>query len=172
MTAFAVRAETATDHARVDRIHARAFGRPDEAELVCALRNEARPLVSLVAEDAGELVGHVLVSPVSIEGERTPIPAAGLAPLAVDPDRQRRGAGSSLVRAALPACAQLGWRAVFLLGEPAYYARFGFALAAPRGFHYESEAFDAGFQVIELVDGALAGRAGWVRYHEAFARLS
>ena len=137
-----------------------------------ALRAEARPIVSLVAERDSELVGHVLVSPVSIEGEQTPLRAAGLAPLAVDPDRQRRGAGSALVRAALPACARIGWRAVFLLGEPDYYARFGFAIAAPLGFHYQSEAFDAGFQVLELVAGALAGRAGWVRYHPAFSQLA
>ena len=137
-----------------------------------ALRAAARPLVSLTAEQPGELVGHVLVSPVSIEGTRDPIPVAGLAPLAVDPDRQRRGVGAALVRAALPACARIGWRAVFLLGEPAYYSRFGFTIAAPRGFHYESEAFDAGFQVIELVEGALAGRTGWVRYHPAFAQLT
>jgi putative acetyltransferase len=61
---------------------------------------------------------------------------------------------------------------VFLLGEPAYYARFGFVMAAPRGFHYESEAFDAGFQVLELVEGALAGHAGRVLYHPAFAQLT
>jgi putative acetyltransferase len=166
---LAIRPEIAADRARVERIHALAFGRPDEAGLVRALRSAAQPVVSLVAERRGGLVRHVMVSPVSVEGSS--LAAGGLAPLAVDPDAQRRGAGAALVRAALPACAALGWRAVFLLGDPAYYARFGFAMAAPRGLHYESEAFDTGFQVLELAPGSLAGHTCWVRYHPAFARL-
>jgi len=89
----------------------------------------------------------------------------------VEPAAQASGVGSALVRSGLDACGALGWQAVFLLGDPAYYARFGFELAAPRGLRYGSEAFDAGFQVKELVPGALDGYAGWVRYHEAFASL-
>ena len=65
-------------------------------------------------------------------------------------------------------CAQLGFRAVFLVGDPAYYGRFGFELAAPRGFHYLSSAFDAAFQVRELERGALAGWQGLVEFPPAF----
>jgi putative acetyltransferase len=166
-----IRAERSSDHPRVQRIQEEAFGQPDEAELVRVLRSVARPQLSLVAELAGACVGHVFFSPVAIEGSGARPPAAGLAPLAVLPEFQGRGVGSRLVRAGLEACVPLGWQAVFLVGAPAYYARFGFALAAPRGLQYESPAFDSAFQFIELRDGALAGCEGWIRYHEAFARV-
>ena len=79
--------------------------------------------------------------------------------------------GAALVREGLERCADLGWRAVFVLGDPAYYSRFGFVLAAPLGFRYESQAFDSAFQLFELVPGCLARRAGRVHYDEAFTRL-
>lgn len=163
-----VRAERPGDHAAVARVHEAAFGRPEEARLVRVLRAATAPMLSLVAERAGRIAGHVLLTPVAIDGSDGP-PSAGLAPLGVLPDEQGRGVGSALVREALRLAPERGWQAVFLLGEPEYYERFGFTLAAPRGLHYESSAFDRGFQVIELVPGALGGRRGRVRYHPAFA---
>ena len=149
-----------------------AFGQPDEARLVDRLRQECRPAVSRVALRGEQIVGHVFVSPVTIEGDGPAAPACGgLAPLAVLPAEQGRGVGSALVRAALAGAREIGWPAVFLLGDPAYYGRFGFGLAAPDGFHYESAAFDAHFQWIALAPGALAGSAGFVRYAPAFAGL-
>lgn len=171
MADLAIREETPADQARVDRIQEAAFGQPQEAALVRALRVSAHPQLSLVAEVGGEVVGHVFFSPISVEGPAPSPVAAGLAPLAVAPDAQGRGAASALVRAGLEACPALGWQAVFLLGDPAYYSRFGFVLAAPLGFHYENELFDSAFQVIELAPGALADCSGWVRYHDAFAEL-
>lgn len=171
MPEFLIRDETPSDHAYVDRILEAAFGRPNEAELVRKLRESAQPQLSLVAEVGGEVVGHVFFSPVSIEGPSASPPVAGLGPLAVAPELQRGGAGSALVRAGLAACIPLGWQAVFLLGNPAYYSRFGFVLAAPLGFRYESELFDSAFQVVDITPAALSGCRGWVRYHEAFAEL-
>jgi len=150
-----------------------AFGRPDEAKLVARLRQEVRPCASLVAESAGRVIGHVFFSPVTIEGTRPDLPAAGgLAPVGVLPDEQGRGAGGALIRAGIEASRALGWQLLFVLGNPVYYGRFGFALAAPHGLHYESHAFDAAFQVQELAPGALAGVTGFVRYPAAFAELS
>ena len=168
---FEIREERSSDHAEVDAIQRAAFGGPGEAELVAVLREAANPQLSLVAERGGEIVGHVFFSPIEIEGPETSPPCAGLAPLAVLPERQSEGAGSALVRAGLCESAALGWQAVFLLGDPAYYERFGFHLAAPHGLHYESEVFDSAFQVLELVPGCLSGCRGWVRYHSAFADL-
>ena len=166
-----VRPERPTDHAAVEAMVEAAFGRAAEAGLVSSLRRDAAPLVSLVAEleaAPGRPVGHVMVSPVRLESYPE-IAAGGLAPVAVAPARQRRGVGGALVRAALEAAGTLGWRAVFVLGEPAYYGRFGFVPAAPYGLHYESPAFDAGFQVRELMPGVVTRWRGWVRYHGAFA---
>ena len=149
-----------------------------------------------MSEEAGRVIGHVLFSPVAIECERPGPPAAssgwparatgtparsepqasvaagGLGPVGVLPDAQGRGAGSALIRAGIEACRALDWRLLFVLGNPAYYGRFSFVLAAPHGLHYESHAFDAAFQVQELRLGALAGVNGWVRYHAAFAAVS
>ena len=163
-----VRDETDADHATVARLVEAAFGQPDEARLVEALRGSVRPLVSLVAEEDGAVRGHVMVSPVKIgDGPE----AGGLAPVAVDPEHQGRGLGGRLVRAALERSRALGWPLVVLLGDPAYYARFGFELAAPHGLHYQDHAFDAGFQVFAFDPGALAALEGWVRYPAAFDAL-
>lgn len=169
LSEYLIRPETPADHARVDEIEEAAFGRVDEAALVRRLRAAPLETLSLVAERDGALLGHVFFSPVEIDGEGDPPPTVGLAPLAVDPAQQATGVGSALVRTGLRECLAIGWQAVFLLGDPAYYSRFGFELAAPRGFRYESEVFDSAFQVIELVPGALSDCRGWVRYHEAFA---
>jgi putative acetyltransferase len=167
-----IHSETPADHGRVHAIQSAAFGRPDEAELVDALRASARPQLSLVAEVERRLVGHIFFSPVSIDGSMSTPPCAGLAPVGVLPTHQRGGIGSALIRTGLDRCSELGWKAVFLVGNPDFYSRFGFALAAPRGLRYESESFDSVFQVLELQRGALKGHRGWVRFHEAFARTA
>ncbi len=145
-----VRDERPADRARVSAVHAAAFERPNEANLVDALRAAANPHISLVAEEEGEVVGHVFFSPVSIESHAGAPPLAGLAPVAVDPAHQGRGVGSALIRAGLHRCPEKGWRAVFLVGNPVYYSRFGFVPAAPLGFTYGAPEFDAALQVTEL----------------------
>ena len=166
-----VRDEEPGDHDAVFAVEEAAFGRPEEARLVDSLRGSVAPALSLVAERDGWLVGHAFFSPVTIEGPRPGPPAGALGPIGVDPARQRDGIGSALVCAGLAHAPTLGWRVIFLLGSPDYYARFGFTLAAPRGLRYESPAFDAGFQVLELAAGALDGVTGFVRYPSAFAEV-
>ncbi len=169
---ISIRNEGPADHARVREIQEAAFARPDEARLVEALRRSARPQLSLVAELDGELTGHLFLAPVAIDGPSPSVECAGLAPIAIDPVFQRSGIGSALVRESLRRCSEVGWQAVFLLGDPNYYGRFAFELAAPAGFHYESEIFDSVFQLLEITSGALDESSGWVRYHEAFNSLS
>ena len=167
-----IRPERPSDARAVWTAHEAAFGRPDEARIAAHLRPQVSPLVSLVAEEAGRVVGHVVFSPVTVEGDRPGPPAGALGPVGVLPSEQSRGVGSALIRAGLEAIHVLDWRLLFVLGNPAYYGRFGFALAAPHGLHYESHAFDAAFQVHELVPGVLAGVTGFVRYPAAFSDLS
>ncbi|MDX1433636.1 MAG: N-acetyltransferase [Gammaproteobacteria bacterium] len=166
-----IRHETPADRAVVEALLEDAFGGRDEVILLGRLRDAVRPAVSLVAESRGVVAGHVFFSSVAIEGADPAPPAAGLAPLAVVPPMQGRGIGAALVHAGLDACREIGWQAVFVLGDPGYYARFGFVPAAAHGLHYESEAFDAAFQMIELVPGALSGYRGLVRFHPAFDGL-
>jgi putative acetyltransferase len=93
----------------------------------------------------------------------------GLAPLAVAPSHQGRGIGSALVRAGLEACARAGAGAVVVLGEPQYYARFGFGAAAPLGIRSEYEVPEDAFMVVELVPTYLRAVRGTVVYHPVFA---
>ncbi len=169
--AWLVRAEQPADAEAIQRIDEAAFGRPAEAELVRVLRAEADPYLGLVAEAAGAVVAHVAFSPVAIGRGRPPGLALALGPLAVEPSRQRLGAGSALVEAGVRSCAALGAGLVFVLGHPGYYPRFGFEPAAGRGFLYRSEAFSRAFFVQELTAGACAGVSGLVHYHPAFERV-
>jgi putative acetyltransferase len=166
---FTIRSEEKADHARVFEILTAAFERNNEANLVEVLRSSAEPQISLVAEDDGRILGHIFFSPVEIEASGEPPGLAGLAPVSVDPAHQGLGIGGALIRAGLERCRELSWQAVFLVGNPAYYSQFGFALASPMGFSYGDPAFDAVLQAHEVSPRTLDGHGGRVRFHPAFA---
>jgi putative acetyltransferase len=162
-----VRRERPGDIRDIYNINLRAFGREDEGRLVDRLRGEVSPFISLVAEDDdGVLAGHILFTPVTVGGSAAK--AAGLGPMAVLPERQGAGTGSALIEKGLRVCADEGIGAVFVLGHPEYYSKFGFSHASARGIYWKSDEFAPYFFVIELVTGALEGVRGEVRYHEAF----
>jgi len=165
-----IRAQSTDDDSAVWQVNKSAFPTPAEAGLVERLRAEADPVVSLVAEDDGAIVGHILFSPATLAADSNFI-AFALGPMAVLPGRQRQGIGSALVRAGLDACAGLGGRAVFVLGHPDYYPRFGFLPASRFGIVSQFEVPDDVFMALELEPGALAGKAGSMRYHAAFDAL-
>jgi putative acetyltransferase len=152
-----------SDGPAVRRVVFSAFGQGDEARLVAELTRAGDAIVSLVAEDDGELIGHVLLSRMS-----APFPSLALAPVSVVPQAQGKGVGSSLVRAAIDRASVDGWRAVFVLGDPGYYERFGFAAEAARGFStpYAGEHFMA-----LALSGDLACLAGELKHAPAFAAL-
>lgn len=163
-----VRPEQPQDYAAVYQINAQAFEGNVEAQLVEAVREAAQPLISLVAVVDGDVVGHILFSPVTVGEGEAATQAMGLGPMAVLPDHQNKGIGSQLIQAGLQACRQMGEPVVFVLGHEDYYPRFGFEPAASKGLRYQSPQFDPYFMVIELRDGALNGRKGYVTYHPAF----
>jgi putative acetyltransferase len=164
-----IRTETAGDAPAIHAVNAAAFGQNAEADLVDALREQADPIISLVADDDGAVVGHILFSPVTLSNHAD-LRIMGLAPMAVLPSHQRRGIGSALVRAGLERCAQIGGVAVVVLGHADFYPRFGFVPASRFTIACTYDVPDDVFMAIELTPGALAGRSGTVRYHQAFAR--
>ena len=119
-----IRYATPKDHEAIRAITAAAFGRDGEAELVDALRAAEDSMFELVADEAGEILGHVMFS--RLWADRYELYAA-LAPLSVRPDRQRSGLGSALVRTGLERAPEFGASGVLVLGDPAYYGRFGFS---------------------------------------------
>jgi putative acetyltransferase len=165
-----IRAEEQRDWAAVHAANVSAFETPAEANLVDALREQAQPLVSLIAEDNGAIVGHIMFSPVSLSGHPA-LKIMGLAPMAVAPEHQRKGIGSALVRAGLEQCKQLGFGAVVVLGHPAYYPRFGFLSSRCFGIGCEYEVPEEVFMVVELQAGFLRGASGKVKYHSAFSNV-
>ena len=164
-----VRPETPGDKDGVFKVNAAAFGTEAEARLVDRLHNEADAVISLVAELDGNIVGHILFSPVTLAGNAVFI--QGLAPMAVRPGCQNNGVGSALVHAGLEACKAQGAGAVVVLGHPNYYPRFGFVPASRFGLSSEYEVPDEVFMVLELEPGYLAGINGKVSYHPAFGDL-
>jgi putative acetyltransferase len=164
-----VRLQRDEDHTAVREVNRLAFGREEEGRLVEALRAEGYARLSLVAEDEGRIVGHILFSELPIVTRRGEIAALTLAPMAVMPEHQRQGVGSMLVREGLRACAKRGHRIVIVLGHPGYYPRFGFSaklaerLAAP----FSGDAFMA----LELSPGALEDVEGEVAYPPPFRNV-
>lgn len=163
-----VRAEQPEDISAIRRVNVAAFGRENEADLVERLRGAANTL-SFVAVNAGQIVGHVFFSPVTTEGEcDRDILMLGLAPMAVQPEYQRQGIGSRLIRHGLDVCRQSGCQAVVVLGHPDYYPRFGFIPAVQKGLKCEYPVPDEVFMVLELEPNALRECSGTV---EVSARI-
>ncbi|HYG61865.1 MAG TPA: N-acetyltransferase [Thermoanaerobaculia bacterium] len=168
-----IRPEQPEDVPAVHQVNSAAFGREEEARLVDLLWEAGAVVASLVAVDkvgdAGEVVGHILFSPVTLDGCDRSI--AGLAPMAVLPGRQRDGIGSALVERGLAACRDAGIEAVVVLGHPEYYPRFGFVPASRFGLGCEYPVPDEVFMALELTPGALAGCRGTVRYRPEFSQV-
>jgi putative acetyltransferase len=146
-----LRAVATGDAAAIGALVAAAFGRTDEAVLVERLRAEGEVIFELVAEEPGAIVGHVLFSRLQA-GEGRGI--AALAPLAVRADRRRRGLGADLCEAAIEEARRRGLEAILVLGDPAYYGRFGFSHAAARQVSSPYSAHPA-FQALALKRGVL-----------------
>jgi putative acetyltransferase len=163
-----IRAEEPKDRPAVYTVNAAAFDTSAEADLVDVLRDQARPVVSLVAEVDGTVVGHIMFSPAVLLGYPE-VMIMGIAPMAVAPQHQRQGFGSALVRAGLARCGELQCDAVVVLGHPEYYPRFGFSPAAGFGIACEYEVPEEAFMAMELKSGAFRGKTGTVRYHAAFS---
>lgn len=167
--AATVRPEERHDAAAVRMVHERAFGRADEARLVEALHRDGFVRLALVAEVGGGVVGHVLFSDLPVRTVAGTVHLLALAPLAVLPEHQRAGIGSALVRHGLHECAERGHRAVVVLGEPAYYGRFGFT--TERAASLTSPYSGPYFQAVELKPGAIDTLAGVVQYPAPFTEV-
>lgn len=165
------REEIAADIVAIREVNRSAFGRENEANLVDILRSNGNVL-SFVALLDGKVSGHILFSPVSLDSDgENRLRLLGLAPMAILPDYQRQGLGSGLITYSLPECGDRGFDAVFVLGHPDYYPRFGFFPASRKGFSCEYPVPDEVFMARELRDGCLAGYSGVIRYRSEFSAV-
>ncbi|HEU0134792.1 MAG TPA: N-acetyltransferase [Allosphingosinicella sp.] len=166
---MAVRPETSDDADAVRAVHLAAFPTSAEADLVARVKSDRDSEISLVAEQCGEIVGHVMLSRMKVSAGGRIFRALGLAPVGVVPGSQGSGVGSELIRSALAVGEALGEELVFVLGEPEYYGRFGFSAqaAAPFASPYAGPYFMA----LWLRPEAFPAVAGTADYSPAFAAL-
>lgn len=169
-----IRAATAADADAIDSVIRAAFagtgfGHQGEAELVRMIDADGDALVSLVAEQSGVIVGHVLFSRMDVEADGAALSAAGLAPVSVVPDLQGQGIGDALIRAGLDALREQGVTISFVLGHETYYPRFGYSpeLAA----RFASPFAGPHFMAMMLDSDAAWPLGGRADYAPAFGRM-
>ena len=165
-----IRHETAADRTTVFDLNASAFCGDAEARLVDVLRETADEYISLVAVEKLRIVGHIMLTPVTLDAFDG-LRLMGLAPMAVSPPLQRAGIGSELVAGSLQRCMSREIGAVAVLGHPEYYPRFGFRPSSRWGIKCEYNVPDDVFMLLELSPGYLQGYQGTIRYNTAFAKL-
>lgn len=161
-----IRAETLSDAAAIEAVTTAAFlnaPHTDHTEqfIVAALRAAGALSISLVAEEGGAIVGHVAVSPVTISDGSSDW--YGLGPISVMPERQGEGIGTALMHAALDALRECGAAGCIVLGEPAYYGRFGFKATPELVLPGVPAEY---FQAVAFGDATTP--CGRVAYHEGF----
>jgi len=157
------------DEAAIRAVHAAAFPNPAEADLVEAIVRDGEAVVSLVAAQEGEVIAHLLLSRMKVEGEGRAYRAVALGPVAVLPGFQGAGIGGTLIESALGVARTLGEYLVFVLGEPAFYGRFGFTADAAAPF--KSVYSGPYLMALALQPGLPLPKSGTAAYARAFSDL-
>lgn len=154
------------DRAAIHTLLDASFGGSVEGDLVERLRQDGDVVLELVATQETEVVGHVLFSRLSVEGGGSPFDAVALAPLAAEPSSQRTGIGTALVENAHHLLQEAGEKLSVVLGDPAYYGRFGYD-------HARAERFDSDYQceALQALAWGEAPATGRLVYARAFAGL-
>jgi putative acetyltransferase len=163
-----VRDERPADIAAIRDVNRRAFAQDQEANIVDALRANGGARLSLVATLDGEVVGHIMYSPLTVADAT----GAALGPMAVLPERQRQGIGSRLVEEGTRRLAQAGCPFIVVLGHAGFYPRFGFRPASAFGISCEWNVPDEVFMAVMLDDAKRPDIAGIARYRAEFSTVS
>lgn len=169
-----IRPARVEDAEAIDALHRAAFvatdfGYQGEAELVRMIEADGDALLSLVAERGGAVAGHLLFSRMDVVGDGAPLAAAGLAPVAVLPGLQGQGIGGALIRAGLDKLRDRGIAISFVLGDAAYYLRFGYS--ADLAARFASPFAGPHFMALMLDSDALWPQDGRADYAPAFGRM-
>lgn len=168
MNVIDIRKEQPDDIPAIRHINRAAFQQDLEGSIVDALRANGAALLSLVATENGEVVGHIFYSPASI-GTLT---GAALGPMAVRPDWQKQGIGTRLVEAGNSRLADSGCPFVIVVGHPGYYPRFGFTPAGRQGITCEWEVPNEAFMILVLNERVMRGVSGLAKYRPEFSSIS
>lgn len=165
-----IRTEAPADILTVDRLVRSAFDTEAEAKLVMSLRENSHLTLALVAcTDDGEVIGHCLFSPVTLNGED--LSWQGLAPLCVKKEYQKQGIAEALVKEGLDTLTELGYPVAVVLGDPNYYQRFGFESTTNYGMHSKWDLPEGVFMIKACDADFLAGKSGLIEYCPEFDAL-
>jgi putative acetyltransferase len=167
-TVIEIREEHPGDVRAVRDVNRFAFGQDQEGHIVDALRSNGAALLSLVAILDGQVVGHIMYSPLSVGDNQ----GAALGPMAVMPENQRQGIGSQLIEAGNRKLKDAGCPFIVVVGHPEYYPRFGFRPASTYGVTCEWELPDNVFMVLVLDPRKMQGVAGLAKYRHEFSTVS
>ncbi len=162
-----IRTEHAGELKTVQKITRSAFPTHTESRLVDAVWRAHDVVCSLLFQKDDAALGHLMLSKMRVSGDGEEITAAALGPVSVLPDCQRQGIGSQLIRAAIEHAREKDIAMIFVLGDPGYYSRFGFAPETARPFASPYAGKD--FQALVLDDAFALPRAGEAHYAPAFA---
>jgi len=166
---FSIREEKPEDIAGVRLVNESAFKRPEEANIVDKLRRNCSEVLSLVAVEGEDIIGHILFSPALIESENGQIFGMGLAPMAVIPERQGQGIGTALIQRGIACVRELGYPFVIVLGHAKYYPCFGFKPASQYGLRSQWNGVpDEAFMIMVLKDNVMHNVNGVAYYRDEF----
>jgi len=147
----------------------KAFGQPQEANIVDNLRKNCEELTSIVALENGKIVGHIVFSPVIIERDGSTVGGMGLAPVAVLPEYQRKGIGTQLVHKGIEQLRRSKCPFIIVLGYPEFYSRFGFEQASQFGIYSQWEGIPDNAFMILWIDTSMKNRvSGIAKYRSEF----
>lgn len=164
-----IREECAADYDAVRIVNDRAFGAPEEGNIVEKLRNTCRETLSLVAVSDERIVGHIFFSPVTVGPVGRQVMGLGLAPMAVMPEFQRQGIGSFLVEDGIRRIRDTDCPFILVVGHADYYPRFGFEPARPYGLQCQWEGVpDEAFMILRLDTSRMNQVSGVARYRDEF----
>lgn len=163
MSMMSIRTATPRDREAIRLVEEHAFGQQTEAGLVDALVAAGDAVIELVAEEDGQVVGHVLFSRLYVDTGRKQVAAVALAPLAVEPSFHGTGIGGALIREAHVRLKDAGETLAIVLGDPAYYGRFGYS-------HARAQKFDSDYQcdALQALAWGNAPETGRLVYASAF----
>ena len=164
-----IRFEKPEDIAFIHSVNELAFGRVSEAKLVDTLRLACTDHLSLVADDNGSIIGHLMFTPVVITDGKQKTEGMGLAPMAVLPSRQRQGIGTQLVDTGLQILKEKGCPFVIVLGHPEYYPRFGFQAASGCNIRTQWDGIpDEAFMILVMDHEAMQNASGVATFRDEF----
>jgi putative acetyltransferase len=164
-----IRFEKPEDIAFIHSVNEQAFGRVSEAKLVDTLRLACTDHLSLVADDNGSIIGHLMFTPVVVTDGKQKTEGMGLAPMAVLPSRQRQGIGTQLVDTGLLILKEKDCPFVIVLGHPEYYPRFGFQAASGCNIRTQWEGVpDEAFMVLIMDEKAMQNVSGVATFRDEF----